>query len=289
MTLRLIPLATAAALLVSAPAGMAQSKPAAGAEADPVVARVNGVELHQSDVLAAQRSLPQQYRQAPLAQIYPQLLDQLVTTELVTEAAQKAKFNDDPEVKKQTAEFERRAMREAWLQHVVAETATDQRLHEQYQKYLKDHPAREEVKASHILVANEGEAKSIIAQLDKGADFAALAKQHSSDSSKDSGGELGYFGKEDMVPEFSAAAFKLAKGQYTETPVKTQFGWHVIKVEDRRVAQPSFSEVKEELTDSLAREAIGERIKQLRAGAKVQTFTLDGKPQPALSLAPDHP
>src|SRR6185437_5838990 len=142
---------------------------------------------------------------------------------------------------------------------------------------------KEEVKARHILLPTEAAAKEVIAQLDKGADFAALAKEKSTDPSKETGGELGYFTRDDgMVPEFADAAFKLKKGEYTKTPVHTQFGWHVIEVEDRReVKPPSFEESKPQLKEEAARAAVGSKLKELRGKAKIETFALDGSPLPA--------
>jgi peptidyl-prolyl cis-trans isomerase C len=157
--------------------------------------------------------------------------------------------------------------------------ATDAKLHEQYDKFLKEQPAKEEVSARHILVPSEDEAKAVIAELNKGADFATLAKQKSTDPAKDTGGDLGFFSRDAMVPEFADAAFKLGKGEYTKTPVHTQFGWHVIKVDDRRTAAPpSFEESKDELTSEVARDIITAKLKALRDGAKVETFPFDGSP-----------
>jgi peptidyl-prolyl cis-trans isomerase C len=272
----------AAALLLAASAASAQTTPITAAADDPVVARVNGVELHRSDVIAAQRSLPAQMQQMPIEQIYTPLLDQLVTGMLITEAGRKDKLADDPEVKKRMARAEDRAIQEVYVNHVVEKAATDQALHKQYDEFLKEHPPKEEVSARHILLAKEEDAKAVIAELDKGADFATLAKERSTDPAKDSGGDLGYFSRGDMVPEFADAAFKLKKGEYTKEPVKTQFGWHVIKVEDRRTAPPpTFEESKEELTNEVARGVIGDKIKELRSSAKIETFAMDGTKLPA--------
>jgi peptidyl-prolyl cis-trans isomerase C len=260
----------------------AQPAPTAKPGDDPVVARVNGRELHRSDVELAQRSLPEQYQQAPLPQIYPMLLEQLVGGTLIAEAGRKDKLADDPEVKQRLARLEDRVIQEIYIKRAVAAAATDAKLHEQYDKFIKAQPGSEEVSARHILVASEDEAKAIIVDLGKGADFATLAKQKSTDPAKDTGGDLGYFTRDSMVPEFADAAFKLGKGEYTKTPVHTQFGWHVIKVEDRRTAPPpSFEDSKDELTNEVAREVIGAKIKALKDGAKVETFALDGSPMPA--------
>jgi peptidyl-prolyl cis-trans isomerase C len=293
MRVRFLSLA-AATLLLSAPFAMAQPKPAAApapapatAAGDPVVARINGTELHRSDVESAQRSLPPQVQQMPLEQIYPQLLDQMVTQQLIIQDGRKQKLQDDPEFKARMLELEDHVISDIWLKHEVDKAATDQRLHAEYDKYVKEHSA-EQIHASHILVSSEAEAKSVIADLNKGGNFADIAKKRSTDPGKDNGGDLGWFSHDDMVPAFADAAFALKKGEYTKTPVQTQFGWHVIKLEDRRTAPPaSFDEMKPELTNAIAREVIVARSNQLKSAASVQTFGLDGTPTPAITLAPD--
>jgi peptidyl-prolyl cis-trans isomerase C len=268
------PLSLAAAILMLGGAALAAPAPAD----DPVVARVNGAEVHRSEVAAAQRLLPEQYQQVPLEQIYPQLLNQVVTGRLLAEAGRKAKLADDPEVKKRTAQAQDRIIQDVYINRAVEAGMTDAKLHELYDKQ----PAKEEVSARHILVGSEDEAKAIIAQLDKGADFATLAKEKSNDPAKDTGGDLGFFSRDGMVPEFADAAFKLGKGEYTKTPVHTSYGWHVIKLDDRRtVPKPSFEESKDELTGELARSIVMDKAKALRDAAKVETFALDGSPLPA--------
>jgi peptidyl-prolyl cis-trans isomerase C len=259
----------------------AQTAPAPNTPAktdDPVVARVNGKELHRSEIDAVQRSLAAQGQQ-----MSPEtLIDQMVSGMLITDAGRKAKLQDDPEVKKKMQQYEDRVLQQVYISRAVEAAATDAKLHEQYDKFVKTQPGAEEVKARHILVATEDEAKAIIVDLGKGADFATIAKQKSTDPAKDTGGDLGYFTRDSMVPEFADAAFKLGKGEYTKTPVHTQFGWHVIKVEDRRTAPPpSFEESKDELTNQLAREVIDAKVKALKSSAKVETFALDGSPLPA--------
>jgi len=122
---------------------------------------------------------------------------------------------------------------------------------------------------------------SIIGEIDKGADFAELAKEHSTDPGGKSGGDLGYFGHDDMVKEFADATFALPPGQYTKAPVKTEFGWHVIKVEDHRVSTPpSFEEARQEVGQLVAHDIVDAKLKELRGAAKVETYGLDGKPLP---------
>jgi peptidyl-prolyl cis-trans isomerase C len=274
---RPLALAFIGAAMLAAPSAFAQTAPAD----DPVVARVNGKELHRSDVEAAQKSLPAQAQQMPMEQLYPLLLDQMVNGMIVADAGRKDKLDQDPALKKRLARYEDRLVQEAYLNKMVEAAATTDKLQERYQQYVKDNPPKEEVSARHILVDKEDEAKAIIKDLDKGGDFAELAKKHSKDPGAKNGGDLGFFSAGEMVPEFSEAAFKLKKGEYTKTPVKTQFGWHIIKVEDRRMAAPpSFDETKDELQNQMARDVITQRIAELRKDAKVETFAIDGSPMP---------
>lgn len=255
--------------------------PAAGGlpTGNPVVARVDGVELHLADVVAAQQSLPAEAQKAPLAQIYPILLDRMVDGMLLADAGRKEHLDQSPQVQHRLKLLQDRVIQQAYLEELLKGAESDDQLKAGYQKFIAQKPPREEVHARHILVKTEAEAKSIIAQLDKGADFATLAKKYSTDPAAASGGDLGYFGRDDMVPAFTSAAFALQKGQYTKTPVKTEFGWHVILVEDRRVKPPpTFDQARDEVRRMLARDIIEAKIKELRSGAKIETFGIDGKP-----------
>ncbi|MGH7048666.1 MAG: peptidylprolyl isomerase [Stellaceae bacterium] len=249
---------------------------------NPVVARVDGVELHLADVEAAERSLPPQAQKLPFAEIYPILLDRLVDGALVTEAGRKEHLEQTPAVQQRLKLYEDHLIQQAYLEELLKGADSEDRLKARYQQFLKEQKPQPEVRARHILVPTEAEAKSIIAQLDKGADFATLAKKYSKDPGAASGGELGYFTRDDMVPAFSAAAFALPVGKYTESPVKTEFGWHVILVEDRRVKEPpSFAEARPQLTRLVAHDIIAAKLKELHDNAKIETYGLDGKPLPA--------
>ena len=246
-----------------------------------VVARIDGVELHLADVEAAQQTLPPQAQKLPLQQIYPILLDRLVDRTLVIEAGRKEHLDQDPTVQDQLRLYEDHLIQRAYIEQLIKGAESEDQLRAAYQKLLQGQPGREEVHARQILVKTEAEAKSIIAQLDKGADFATLAKKYSTDPDAASGGDLGYFGRDDMVPAFTAAAFAVPVGKYTETPVKTEFGWHVILVEDHRVKKPpTFDEARDEVRRLVARDIIEAKLKDLRRGAKIETFALDGKPLP---------
>ena len=210
------------------------------------------------------------------------LLDRLVDGMLITEAGRKEHLERDPEVQDRLKHYEDRLIQEAYINGAIKDAATEDALKARYQTFLKEKPAHEEVHARHILLDTEAEAKSVIAELDKGADFAALAKKYSKDPGAESGGDLGYFGHDDMVKEFADAAFALSPGEYTKTPVKTEFGWHVIKVEDRRTGKPpSFEEARAKLSRDIAHEIIDAKLHDLRDAAKIEEFGLDGKPLPA--------
>jgi peptidyl-prolyl cis-trans isomerase C len=247
-----------------------------------IVARVDGTELHLSDVEAAQQNLPPQAQKLPLDQIYPILLDRLVDGALITEAGRKQHLDQDPDLQRRLKRYEDRLVQEAYLNRAIKDAETEDRLKARYQTFVEEKAGHEEVHALHILVKTDAEAKSVIAELDKGADFATLAKKYSIDPGAGSGGDLGYFGHDNMVKEFADAAFALPAGQYTKTPVKTEFGWHVIKVEDHRVSTPpSFDEARQEVSQLVAHDVVDAKLKELRGTAKIETFGLDGKPLPA--------
>ena len=256
--------------------------PAAATPADPVVARVNGEEIRRSDVQRMVSQLPPQVQQMPLEMIFPAVVEQLVSSKLVADAGYKANLAGTPEVKDEVKRAEERAVQRAYIQKEVAARITPQKLDEAYKEFLKQNPPQEEVKASHILVEKEDEAKAIIAELNKGGDFAKIAKEKSKDPvAAAQGGDLGYFTKDTMVEPFANAAFAMNKGEISKTPVQTQFGWHVIKVEDKRTQpQPTLEEVKPQLEQQLSKDIVATVVDDLRNAAKVETFQIDGSPLP---------
>ncbi|MCW5751452.1 MAG: peptidylprolyl isomerase [Alphaproteobacteria bacterium] len=254
---------------------------------DPVVARVNGSEILRSEVLAAIEALPQQYRQLPMPVLYNGMLTQLIDRKLLSQAAVQAKLREDAEVKRRMVQAEERVLQEVFVTREVEKGLTDAKIKSRYDQLVKEQPPQEEIRARHILVDDEAKANRLVAELKKGTDFAKLAKDNSSGPSAASGGDLGFFTKEQMVPEFSEAAFALKAGSYTEKPVKTQFGWHVIKVEERRTAPPpAIEEMRDDIRRELAQEMIGEMVGGLRSKAKIERFDETGKPQPAPEAQP---
>jgi peptidyl-prolyl cis-trans isomerase C len=268
------------ALLAAEPA---QGETAAGD--DPVVARVDGGAIHRSEVFAAIAALPAQVRQMPTETIFPAMLDQLVNGRLVAAAAEAQKLRDDPEFQEKLKHAEERVLQDVYLTRAVKAKITDDALKTQYQKYLKkyleEHPPQDEVRASHILVATEAEAKALIEQLKGGADFAKLAKEKSTDAAAAAqGGDLGFFTRDAMVAPFAEAAFAGTPGQVIATPVHTEFGWHVIRVDERRkAAPPTLDEVRSDLENELSQDIVAGVVAELRAGAKIEEFQMDGSPQ----------
>lgn len=275
------------AVLAVTPA-FAQDKSAKGAGEDPVVARVNGAVLHRSDLEMALRSAPPEMQQQPLDKIYPQLLASMVNAELLAQAGRKAKIDQNEQVKEQIHGAENEIIADAYVASLARTQISEAKLHQAYDQYAKEAPQTEEVHARHILVATEQEAKDIIDQLNKGADFATLAKEKTIDPpGKTDGGDLGYFTKGDMLPEISAAAFALKPGEYTKTPIHTQYGWHVVKVEDRRPGKPgTYEQVAPEIAQQMTQEIVGAKLQDLRSQGKIELFDPNGKPIAVAAPAP---
>jgi peptidyl-prolyl cis-trans isomerase C len=245
---------------------------------DPVVAIVNGIQIRLSDLEVAQQGLPAQYRNMPLQAVFPALLDRIIDSKMVVQEARKAKVQDDAAFKKRMAFVEEQVLQEAWLQRELAKRVTQAKLQQRYDERIKTMPPEEEVRARHILVSTEDEAKALIDEIKKGAAFDKLAKEKSTDKASGAeGGDLGWFKKGDMVKEFADAAFQLKKDELSQTPIKTQFGYHVVQVEDRRTAPPPpLEEIGDQIREELTREAVTNILDQLRSGAKVEKFNIDG-------------
>jgi peptidyl-prolyl cis-trans isomerase C len=274
-------LVLAAGLLASGGVAMAQQPAAPPANPDTVVAKVNDVPIRMTDVLALVETLPDQYRQLPMQMLFEPLLNQLIDYKVVGIAGAADKLADDPEVKRRVAQYVERIIYQTYIDRKTADIVTEKAMRERFAQTQKDAPAREEVRARHILTETEAQANQVLADLKRGADFAALAKAKSIDpGGQQQGGDLGYFTKEQMVPEFSDAAFAMKVGEVSSKPVKSQFGWHVIKVEDKRSSSgPAFEEQKEEIAAELRREATGLLLEMMRQSARVERFNPDGSPK----------
>jgi peptidyl-prolyl cis-trans isomerase C len=245
---------------------------------NPVVARANGVDIHESDLAFAEEEIGGNMPQMGPDQKRDYLITYLSDVIVLSQAAEQKKLADKPDVQRRLAFDHNRVLMEALLQDAGHSAVTDEAMHKVYDDATKQMQPEQEVHARHILVASEDEAKAIEDQLKKGADFAALAKEKSKDPGAADGGDLGYFTKDQMVPEFSEAAFKLDKGQISD-PVHTQFGWHIIKVEDKRAKPtPTYDQVKTQLENYVAHRAQAELVDNLRKTAQIERLD---KPAPA--------
>jgi peptidyl-prolyl cis-trans isomerase C len=213
------------------------------------------------------------------------LVNYLVDVIVLSQAAEKQKLADRADVKRRLAFDHNRLLMEALLQDAGKASLSDDAERKVYEEAVKQVKNEEEVHARHILVPTEDEAKAILAQLKGGADFATLAKEKSKDPGAAEGGDLGYFTKEQMVPEFAEVAFKLGKGQLSD-PVKTQFGWHVIKVEEKRIRPtPTFEQVKPQIENYVAHRAQAELVENLRKSATVERLDKPAAADPSLNPA----
>ncbi|GIL38836.1 peptidylprolyl isomerase [Roseiterribacter gracilis] len=249
----------------------------------PVIAKINGKEVRASEFDAFVAQLPAQLQQMPKDKLYPLIVDEMVATKLISAEAEKANLAKDPEVQQKVANAQTSIMQNVWLQRTIKAQTTDAMLKAKYDDFVKANPPQDEVHARHILVKTEAEAKDLIKQLDQGAQFERLAKEKSTEpGANESGGDLGYFTKDKMVPEFGEAAFKLEKDKYTKTPVHTSFGYHVVQVLDKRKQQlPTFEAVKPDLEAAVGEDVVRKVVTDLRNGAKVEKFNLDGTPMAA--------
>jgi peptidyl-prolyl cis-trans isomerase C len=249
------------------------------AQDDPVVARVDGYEITRSDVRREISSLPQQYQQMPFEAIFDALRDRAVNTALLSNAAEDRDLRSDPAVREAIADAERLILRNRLIETTVERAVTEDALREAYAaREAEPGFAREEVKARHILVEDRATAADIVAELEAGADFAALAAEHSTGPSGEAGGDLGWFTREEMVAPFAEAAFAMAPGEVSAEPVETRFGFHVIAVEDRRTATPSFEDSRADLEQELGRDAVTALLDELRGDAAIERFDIEGRP-----------
>ncbi|MGE0752929.1 MAG: peptidylprolyl isomerase [Variibacter sp.] len=282
--LRAKPLLAALALASALATAAFAPAPALADDADPVLARVNGTEIKASDVAAAEEEIG-----ANLPPMAPDarkdyVLTLLTDTTLVAQAAEAKKLADTTAFKTKLAFARNRLLSEALLSQEGKAALTDEAMHKVYDEAVKQMGTEKEVRARHILVETEDEAKAVLAELKKGADFAELAKKKSKDPGGAEGGDLGYFTKEQMVPEFAEVAFKLEPGKLSD-PVKSQFGWHIIKVEDKRDKPiPTFDKVKDQIESFLTRKSQAELVSKLRKEAKIERTA--AAPKPAAPEAP---
>jgi peptidyl-prolyl cis-trans isomerase C len=257
----------AGALIFSVPLAASAQAPAA----DPVVAKVDGVEIHQSDIALAEEELGASLPQDATPEARRNyLITHLVDMILLSRAAEEQGLSGSDDFKRRFAAMRTKLLAGLMLRQIAQKSVSEEAMHKVYDDAIKQMGDEQEVRARHILVESEDQAKAIQADLKKGADFAELAKQKSKDPAAADGGDLGYFTKDQMVPEFADVAFKLDKGQISD-PVKTAFGWHIIKVEDKRKKPvPTYDQVKDQLANVVVQQSQADLVNKLRNQAKIE-------------------
>jgi peptidyl-prolyl cis-trans isomerase C len=283
VTMTLRPLMAA----VSLTALVAVGTPAAAqdASADAVVATVDGREITESDLAVGAQSFVSELSQIPQQNRRQALIDALIDIELLARAAEAEGVDEDPIVKQRLSLVRDRALRAEYLRSKVFEAVTDEMIQQRFDEEMQSFEPADEISASHILLATEEEAQAVIDELDAGGDFAAIAGEKSLDpGSNGNGGSLGFFQRGQMVGQFEDAAFALAEvGDYTEEPVKSNFGWHVIRLDDRRAAPPpTLAQEQARIAEDLAREMFTAEIDKVRAAATIEIV----QPEPAADEAP---
>ena len=271
LPIRQIFIVALALVFLSGPDAVAQNQIFEG-----TVATVDGIAITYNDVSLVEDELMAAYGQLPEEQRFQTLVGYMVNRILASEAAKKAGLENDADVAKIKAFMERKALQDVYIAKMLMGRVREEDVTAYYDKEIKNGPVEEEVRARHILLDNREAADAVMADLENGADFAALAKERSKGPSGPSGGDLGYFSKQSMVPAFSDAAFKLAAGE-TSPPVQTQFGWHVIRVEDRRNRPvPPFDQVRDQIYQLLISEAQRDIYDEMRAKASVDLVDMPG-------------
>ncbi|WP_281708490.1 foldase protein PrsA [Phaeobacter italicus] len=239
----------------------------AAPHADTIVATVNGEEITIGHMIIARATLPQQYLQLPDDVLFDAILDQLIQ-----QTALKQQLNGEvPKYVELSLENESRSLLAAdVIEKVMENAATEEEVRAAYEEQYSDGNGGDEFNASHILVESEEDAEEIRAELEEGADFATTARERSTGPSGPNGGELGWFTKGRMVPEFEEAVIALSAGEIS-APVQTQFGWHVIKLNERRKsAAPEFAEIRDQLAAQIREEAVEESVRTLTTEAEIE-------------------
>ena len=244
---------------------------------DTVVATVNGTEIHESQLREVYTGLPQQMQSHVTER---QLVDIAINNKLITDDARKENMSSDPEVKKSLKLVEEQFMRQAWLKKHSSAVPDDQ-VKKRYDELAASFKPEEEIHAHHILVETAEQAKAIIADLQSGGNFEEIAKAKSKDpSAARNGGDLGFFTKAQMVPEFADAAFALSIGQVTAQPVKSQFGYHVIRLDEKRMSTvPPYAEAKEDVRRQLGQQVVQDLLKSVHDKAKIEVKSPDAPAQ----------
>ena len=250
----------------------------------PIVANVNNEDISLETMIHAMNELPPEIQSQPFMSYYEDLLERVIDIKLFAQEGKKMKLDEEPSVRAAIDFVIEKVLMQAFLSKYIQENIKEENLRASYNNFIADETSREEIKASHILVDTEIEAIDIINMLNDGEDFAELAKNKSTGPSGPSGGDLGWFKRGQMVPPFEKAAFSLNKNEITQLPVQTQFGWHVIKIFDKRIPEaPSYESMKSKLIQDLERKIVSKKIQDLRNDALIEKLS-SSELEPLLNL-----
>ena len=250
----------------------------------PIVANVNNEDISLETMIHAMNELPPEIQSQPFMSYYEDLLERVIDIKLFAQEGKKMKLDEEPSVRAAIDFVIEKVLMQAFLSKYVQENIKEENLKASYNNFIADETSREEIKASHILMDTESEAIDVINMLNDGDDFAELAKNKSTGPSGPSGGDLGWFKRGQMVPPFEKAAFSLNKNEISQRPVQTQFGWHVIKVFDKRIPEaPSYESMKSKLIQDLERKIVSKKIQDLRNDALIEKLS-SSELEPLLNL-----
>ena len=250
----------------------------------PIVANVNNEDISLETMIHAMNELPPEIQSQPFMSYYEDLLERVIDIKLFAQEGKKMKLDKEPSVRAAIDFVIEKVLMQAFLSKYAQENIKEENLKVSYNNFIADETSREEIKASHILMDTESEAIDVINMLNDGDDFAELAKNKSTGPSGPSGGDLGWFKRGQMVPPFEKAAFSLNKNEITQIPVQTQFGWHVIKIFDKRIPEaPSYENMKSKLIQDLERKIVSKKIQDLRNDALIEKLS-SSELEPLLNL-----
>ena len=250
----------------------------------PIVANVNNEDISLETMIHAMNELPPEIQSQPFMSYYEDLLERVIDIKLFAQEGKKMKLDEEPSVRAAIDFVIEKVLMQAFLSKYVQENIKEENIKASYSNFIADETSREEIKASHILMDTESEAIDVINMLNDGDDFAELAKNKSTGPSGPSGGDLGWFKRGQMVPPFEKAAFSLNKNEISQRPVQTQFGWHVIKIFDKRIPEaPSYESMKSKLIQDLERKIVSKKIQDLRNDALIEKLS-SSELKPLLNL-----
>ena len=242
----------------------------------PIVAQVNNEQISLETLIHARNELPQEIQSQPFINYYEGLLERVIDIKLIAQEGRKNSIQDEASVKAAIEFVTEKVLMQAYLSKFIRENITEQKLKTSYENFVSTKSTREELKASHILLESKEDALEIIDILNAGEKFADIAKDKSIGPSGPSGGDLGWFKRGQMVASFEEAAFLLKVNEITQEPVQTQFGWHVIKLFDKRMPEaPSYNDMKETLIRDIERRVIAKKVQDLKLSSSIEKMSVN--------------